>query len=45
MNGMERMRGRPPRWWSAIGVVGFLLGLAFWVAVAWVAWHFIAKYW
>jgi hypothetical protein len=34
-----------PRWWTAVGVIGVLLGLAFWVAVAVVAWHFIGKYW
>jgi hypothetical protein len=44
--GMERMKHREaPRWWTAVGVIGALLGLAFWVAVAVVAWHFIGKYW
>lgn len=37
--------GGEPRWWKAIGVVGALLGLAFWVAVIFVAWHFIERYW
>jgi hypothetical protein len=44
--GMDRMKHREaPRWWTAVGIVGALLGLAFWVAVAVVAWHFIGKYW
>jgi hypothetical protein len=38
-------RPRPPRGWMAIGIVGALLGAAFWVAVIVVAAHFIGKYW
>lgn len=34
-----------PRWWTALGVVGALIGLAAWVVVATISWHFIAKYW
>ncbi|MCW2768534.1 MAG: hypothetical protein JWO11_4493 [Nocardioides sp.] len=36
---------RIPRWWNAVGVVGAAIGLAFWVAVIAMAWHFIGKYW
>jgi hypothetical protein len=38
-------RSREPGWWTAASVVSVLIGIAFWVAVVWVAWHFIAKYW
>ena len=43
----DRMRqsSKPPRSWTTVGVVGAMIGLAFWVAVVFVAWHFIAKYW
>jgi hypothetical protein len=32
---------KTPRWWYAWCAVG----VAFWVAVIFVAWHFIAKWW
>jgi hypothetical protein len=36
---------RPPWWWKPWGVVSVLVGLGFWAALIWVAWHFISKYW
>jgi hypothetical protein len=35
----------PPRWFTAVGCLGALIGVAFWIAVIAVAWHFIGKYW
>lgn len=40
-----RKASKPPRWWTAVGVIGAVIGLALWVAVVVVAWHFIEKYW
>jgi hypothetical protein len=34
-----------PWWFKIWGVFCVLLGLAFWGAVFYVAWHFISKYW
>lgn len=49
MGGMRNDRRmpapKPPRGWTTIGILGALIGLAFWVAVVVVAWHFISKYW
>ena len=42
---MRSQRSREPGWWNAVGIVGAILGVTFWVLVAVVAWHFIAKYW
>jgi hypothetical protein len=42
---MRRVNDGAPRWWTAVGVVGALIGIAFWTAVVIVAWHFIGKYW
>jgi hypothetical protein len=34
-----------PWWFKLWGVFCILLGLAFWGAVFYVAWHFFTKYW
>lgn len=36
---------KPPRGWTTVGILGVLVGLAFWAGVIFVGWHFISKYW
>lgn len=42
---MKLEQPRLPASWKALGCVSGLIGIAFWVALGYVAWHFIAKHW
>ncbi len=41
----EVRRTGAPRSWAVIGIAGAVIGLALWIAVGVVAWHFLEKYW
>ena len=36
---------RLPPSWKALGWIGALIGLSIWLALGFIAWHFLHKYW
>ena len=42
---MRRIESREPRWWRGVGILGLVVGAAFWLVVIVVAVHLIGKYW